>query len=51
MCFFFNKYFVDGEMQEGYTALIWASRYGQTDVVNRLLDYKQIDVNLQSKVK
>ena len=37
-------------MQDGYSALIKASEYGHLDVVNRLLDCKEIDVNLQTKV-
>ena len=37
-------------MQDGWTALLEASRNGHSDVVNRLLECKQIDVNLQAKV-
>ena len=33
--------------QFGSTALMQASRMGHLDVVNRLLDCKDIDVNLQ----
>ena len=37
-------------MQEGFTALMLASQNGHSNVVNRLLECKQIDVNLQAKV-
>ena len=37
-------------MQDGWTALMLASSNGHLDVVNRLLDCKQIDVNVQDKV-
>ena len=33
----------------GDTALMMASRNGHLNVVNRLLDHKEIDVNLQDK--
>ena len=33
-----------------WTSLICASKGGHLDVVKRLLDHKEIDVNLQSKV-
>ena len=35
------------KMQNGETALMQASGMGRLDVVNRLLDCKDIDVNLQ----
>ena len=35
--------------KDGWTAMIVASMDGHLDVVNRLLDFKQIDVNLQNK--
>ena len=36
--------------KDGWTALTSASAKGHLDVVNRLLDFKQIDVNAQTKV-
>ena len=51
MCFFFNSNLIDAKnMQDGKTALILATQEGHLDVVNRLLDCKQIDVDVQSKV-
>ena len=38
------------KMQGGRTALIRALANGQLDVVNRLLDCKEIDVNVQERV-
>ena len=36
--------------KDGYTALICAADNGHLDMVNRLLDCKDIDVNLQTLV-
>ena len=37
-------------LEYGYTALFVASENGDSDVVNHLLEYKQIDVNIQTEV-
>ena len=50
-CVFFNSNLIDAKnMQDGKTALILATQEGHLDVVNRLLDCRQIDVNMQLKV-
>ena len=46
------RIYVDGKtkMQDGETALLRALGEGHLDVVNRLLDCKEIEVNLQDNV-
>ena len=49
---FFKKKFVDDKKkpQDGEIALWFASSEGDLAAVNRLLDYKQIDVSVQNNI-
>ena len=37
------------ETKDGYTPLMWASRYGYADVVKLLLGHKEIEVNVKDE--
>ena len=51
MAFFFDCWHCVCLIQNGATALYAASQNGHSEVVGRLLECKEIQVNLQAKVK